>query len=524
MPASGVGAPDDRGSRAAPTTHREVERKFRVGAGFELPQLAGVVTGVAQMHVREPVTMLAHYHDTADLRLIRWGATLRRRVGGPDEGWHLKLPVDGAGAGVRDEIALPLDEGETGHVPDGLADIVVALAREAPLVHVSTVRTHRTPYVLLDESGRSVAELVDDRVAVLEDGAVVRAFREIEIEARSDGPGAAVLDAVGARLAAHDAEPGTEGKAAAALGPRAQGLPDVVVPPWPRPRDPAGDTVRCVLAENARKLLLEDVRVRRGLPDSVHQLRVAARRLRSALRTFAPLLETEWATELSEELSASADALGVARDTEVHLARLEKHAEALPVQEREPAVRAIEGWLRGRLADATAAALAELRGERHRQLLVDIVAAAREPRLTATADAPARDVLPRLVTRAAGRLTRAVERLSVDGPAAQWHRARILAKRARYAAEAVAPVLGARSGDWAEALERVTDLLGDHQDACTAQVMLRELAARPDVDGTTGFALGILDGVELERERADRAAFMALWPEVRAVLRKRLVR
>ncbi len=513
--AGGAGAP------AIPTTYREVERKVRVPDDFALPGLAGVAAGVAHVQQGETVTMLAAYHDTPDLRLIRWGATLRRREGGPDAGWHLKLPVDGEGPGVRDELALPLEAGPVGVVPPEIADIVRAFAREAPLVQVSTVRTRRTPYLLLDGAGRAVAELVDDRVDVVEDGAVVRRFHEIEVEAKAaeDGSGTAVLDAVVEALTDRGAVPGTEGKAAAALGTRAGGPPDVVVPPWPRAEEPAGETVRCVLAGLVRKFLLQDVRVRRDLPDSVHQLRVAARTLRSALREFASLVDEEWATGLREELGWAAGALGEARDTEVLLERLEAHARALGPDDAERVVPVIDAWLRGRLDEARRAALAELRSPRHLQLLQDLVDAAREPRLTPEAGRPAQKVFPRLVDRAWRRLERSVDGLTPDGPSEEWHRARILAKRARYAAESVAPVLGSDTKRQGDSLKKVTDLLGDHHDAWVAQQRLRELASQPGTDGATGLALGLLDAVEADREREDRALFRIVWPEVLALHR-----
>ena len=85
-----------------PTTYREIERKFRVHAMFKMPDLSGItdVAGVSQEPTRN---MTAVYYDTADLRLFRWKITLRRREGGPDEGWHLKLPVDARDDGARDE-------------------------------------------------------------------------------------------------------------------------------------------------------------------------------------------------------------------------------------------------------------------------------------------------------------------------------------------------------------------------------------------------------------------------------------
>lgn len=512
---------DEPAAAPAPETSREIERKVRVPADFPLPPLVGAVPGLADVRPGESVSMVAAYHDTLDLRLIRWGATLRRREGGADEGWHLKLPVEGEGPGVRDEIALPLAAGAVGEVPDPIADIVRALTREAPLRQVSTVRTHRTPYALLDGLGRQVAELVDDQVSVVEDGEVVRTFHEIEVEARplADGSGREVVDEVVDELVAHGAVPGTQGKAAAALGPRAGGAPDVVVPAWPRPADPAADVVRCIVAGYVRRFVLQDVRVRRDLPDAVHQMRVAARKLRSALRVLRPLVDRPWADELRSELAWAAGALGEARDTEVLLARLDAHALALDPADQALATAVIDGWLRTRLDEARVAALAELRSERHVRLLTDLVAAAREPRLTEAADRPAQEVMPALVDEAWRKLAKRAKRLELDGPGEDWHKVRILAKRGRYAAEAVAPVLGPAAKARGEALERVTDLLGDLHDAYVAQQTLGELATHPEVDGATGHALGLLDALERDREREDRRLFTILWPDVRAVHR-----
>lgn len=502
------------GGRAVPTSYREVERKVRVPDSFELPPLEGDL--VAEVQPRETFTMEAAYHDTADLRLVRWGATLRRREGGPDEGWHLKLPVEGAGHGVRDELGLPLDAGETGAVPETLAEIVRALVREAPLEHVATVRTRRTPYVLYGHEGAAVAEVVDDRVEVVAEGRVVRGYREIEVEARvpAGQDRSPVLDAVVATLEDHGAVAGTEGKAAAALGERAGGPPDVVVPPWPDADDPAGELVRCVLATLVRKFLLQDVRVRRDLPDSVHQMRVAARTIRSALREFRPLLDEAWAQDLRDELAWAAGSLGDVRDVEVLLARLDAHATTLGPEDAALALPAVDGRLRAELEAARATALEELRSARHAVLLSDLVEAARAPRLAEEADRPAEEIFPPLIEKAWRKLAKAAKKLDLQGPPEQWHRARILAKRARYAAESVAPVLGAGAKALGAAFERVTDLLGDLHDASVAADRLRALAA--DVDGPTGFALGRLYALEVEREREDRELFRLLWPEVKA--------
>ena len=147
---------------------REVETKLRVHALFRLPDLSETEgSGVFRVDTHPVVTMDATYYDSVDLRLFRSRMTLRRRQGGADEGWHLKLPVDGEAASVRDELHVPL--GTLHRVPSSLHDLVLATTRGADLVPVAKLRTVRSPYDLYDANGVHLAELVDDTVSVLVD-------------------------------------------------------------------------------------------------------------------------------------------------------------------------------------------------------------------------------------------------------------------------------------------------------------------------------------------------------------------
>ncbi len=500
-------------------TYREVERKLRVHALFRLPDLNDALSLVASVERQEPLTLTAVYHDTEDLRLFRWGITLRRREGGHDAGWHLKLPVEGFGLGVRDEVRVPLDHGVDGAVPWELADLVTALTREHPLTAVATLRNVRVPHLLRDHDGRILAELVDDTVSVLDGEHVAARFREIEVEVVGDDleASAAVLSEVVDLLVDLGAVPGTSSKAAHALGPRASAPPDLVPPGPVSPKDPAADAVRAHLATHVRRFLLQDVRVRRDLPDAVHQMRVAARRLRSGLHAFGPLVDPEWAAALRTELGWAASELGAIRDTEVLLGRLDAHAARLAPDDAALACEAVDRVLRERLTHAREEALEALRSQRHRDLLVALVQAAHAPLLTDAAQAPARDVLPALVDKAWRRLRRDVRGLRLDGPSTDWHETRIAAKKARYAVEAVVPVFGAPAKALAEQLSMVTEVLGEHQDAAIAQDTVREIAGHDGIDGRTGFALGLLHGVEVEAEHRARLQFVKAWPRVRKV-------
>jgi len=504
------------------TTHREVERKLRVHGMFDLPDL--VELGVAtRIETDEPFTLDAVYHDTPTLSLFRWGITLRRRVGGHDEGWHMKLPVKGMDGSARDEMRLPLDAGQVGSVPAGFVGVIAPLLREQSLIPLVTLSTRRSPSRMFGADGIERLELVDDTVSVLRDGVVVSVFRELEIECLDADDAAALemLDRAVDALVAAGAEPSSVSKAASALGPRTQEPSDVPPVPLPGPNGLAVDAIRSVLAQHVRHLLMSDVAVRRDLPDSVHQMRVSARRIRSALATFAPLLDAEVASGVREELKWLASELGAVRDTEVMIERLDAHAAALddPL-DRERARTALDAVLTRRLASARSSAIAALRSDRHQLLVDDLMSMAIDPPVTDEAFGRCEDVLLPLVARTWRRLSRSITELELDGPSVTWHEARIKAKRARYAAESVAGIFGKRMVAMADDLALVTDLLGDHQDAHVAQGIIREVAGHADVDGSTGLSLGLLHEYETDEEIRDRLRFADLWPRARRTARR----
>ncbi|MDD2857808.1 MAG: CYTH and CHAD domain-containing protein [Candidatus Nanopelagicales bacterium] len=503
----------------APTTHREIERKFRVHALFEWPNLTGVVDSI---ELQPAVELSAVYHDTAELTLFRWKVTLRRREGGLDAGWHLKLPVFGESASVRDELHAPLGAGAVGSVPAELADIVAPMVRDKPLVPVVRLHTRRTPRIVRSLAGVPLVEMVDDVVSVLDDqGNSLAIFRELEIELLdNDSPDAHdALEHLTEALLAVGAVPGSTSKAAAALGPRAAAPADVPELPMPKPSGMAADAIRATIARHVRDLILADIAVRRDLPDAVHQVRVSARRLRSVLRTFDPLLDHEWALALEEELSWLADEMGLIRDTEVLEERLLAHATQLDGPDALLAIPAITAMLDRRVEGARSGALAALRSDRHTYLIDDLIQAARAPQLQDSAYQACEDVLPALVADAWRTLVKATHRLEIFGPAPEWHRARIKAKRARYAVDAVLPIFQGRVRRLSKELAEVTELLGDHQDAWVAQEFLRELAGAATTDGATGYALGLLHGIELEAEMTSRYAFADIWDAARDAAR-----
>ena len=467
--------------------------------------------------------MTAVYHDTPDLTLFRWQVTLRRREGGTDQGWHLKLPVLGEGDWVRDELQSPLASGAVGHVPAELADIISPLVRAQELTPVVELRTQRTPMIVSTDEQQPLVEIVDDTVSVVDQaGMPLAMFRELEIELLdNDNPAAHdAMELVSKALLEAGAVPGTMSKAAAALGPRAHAPADVPELPMPSRNGMAADAIRATIAHHVRELIFADVAVRRDLPDAVHQVRVAGRRLRSILRTFDPLLEHDWAVNLEDELAWLATEMGIIRDSEVLEERLIAHSELLPQPQSALAGEAIRTALDRRLESARSGAMAALRSDRHTYLIEDLVSAAREPRILDDAYQDCEDVLPELVAKAWKSLAKSCRKLELEGPAAAWHRARIKAKRARYAVDAVLPVFSSVAvRRLSKSLAELTELLGDHQDAYVAQMFAQELAQSPETTGPTGFALGLLHSIEVEAEYEGRLEFAETWSDAKKAAR-----
>jgi CHAD domain-containing protein len=499
----------------APTTHREIELKFRVHPLFTLPDLSALSYRVEK---QPPMNLVAVYHDTEALSLFRWQVTLRRREGGLDAGWHLKLPVPDTYEGVRDELHAPLSAGLVGQVPAELVDIIAPLIQDQALAPVVELRTQRTPHIFYSVEGLALIELVDDTVQVLDDaGAIVSIFREIEVELQTHDSQSArnTMTAACDALLAAGALPGSVSKAASALGPRASAPADVPDLPMPSPSGMAADAIRATIASHVRDLIFADVAVRRNLPDAVHQVRVSARRLRSVLRTFEPLLDREWSVQLSEELAWLADEMGLIRDSEVLEKRLLSHITLIPIEDGYVSGMAIKQALDRRIEVARQGALAAIRSDRHTYLVQDLIEASRAPQLLDGAYQACEDVLPDLVAKTWRVLRKSCGALELGGPAHEWHAARIKAKRARYAVDCIAPIFGGKVAKFGKALAAVTEVLGDHQDAFVAQEFLRELAQQDSTDGRTGYALGLLHGVELEAEMDSRFEFVEFWEKAR---------
>jgi len=490
------------------TSNLEREAKLQAPAAFRLPELGG--DGLVARD-RERERLVTVYVDTPDLRIVRWGCSLRHRQG---EGWTVKLPSGGNGSQlVRMEVNF---EGEDAQkLPSAAADLLRAYVRDGELGPVARLRTIRRGVEITDEEGTPLAVVTDDEVSVMDGRRVASRFRELEVELEPAGD-ADVADDLVRRLEEAGAGPvDNVPKLVRALGPRAASPPDVQVPEVAEDASVI-QVVRLELATSVVRLFHHDPGVRRGDdPEDVHQARVATRRLRSALRTFRDVLEPSWATSQRDTLRWLADDLGAVRDAEVLRDRIRSREPLLPESDRQSLEDLLE-TLEDTRDEARERLLEGMRSPRYMSLLEDLVAAAREPRvLEEIADERAATALLPTLDGPWKHLKSALDQASEDPSDASLHGARIRAKRVRYAAEAVTPVFGKRAAEFAKAAADLQEVLGEHQDSVVARAWLREVAE----EGSNAFVAGELSAIEAQAAADARAA----WPRARkAVSRKRL--
>ncbi|MEU9145800.1 CYTH and CHAD domain-containing protein [Streptomyces sp. NPDC048349] len=510
-------------------TKREIERKFEFtkasAARRGVPDLTGTAA-IAAVCDQGTVDLDAVYYDTPDHRLAADGLTLRRRTGGADAGWHLKLPVS---PGVRDEIAAPL--GDT--VPASLTALLRSRVRGTGLEPQVRLLSSRQVSHLLDAEGALLAELSTDTVRA-ERGKATAAWTEVEVEL-ADGADPRLLDAVEKTFRKAGLRPsGAPSKLARALSETGAGdeAEAGAGAPSPAAADPgegtAGAHVLAYLREQRDTLIAADPAVRRGLPDSVHRMRVATRRLRSTFKSYRKVLDRAVTDPIGEELRWLAGELGVDRDQEVLHERIQTRLDELPrTLLLGPARGRLRTWNNTRRSGSRRRALAALDSARYLALLDRLDAVLAEPPLRKAAGGRPERVLPKAVLRDFERLAGRVEGALAMEPGAErdlaLHEARKAAKRARYAAEAATPALGKPVKRLAKAVKAVQSLLGDHQDSVVSREALRGLGVEASAAGEPSFTWGVLHAREEALAERSERELAGVWakssdPALRAAL------
>ncbi|MFJ9814726.1 CHAD domain-containing protein [Streptomyces sp. NPDC101151] len=490
---------------------REIERKYE-SDDSGLPDLTGV-GGVADVLDKGLVELDATYYDTADERLAAAALTLRRRTGGSDAGWHLKFPV---APGVRDEIRMPLSDS----VPDEIAALVRSRVRHTELIPLVRLRSARDVRHLVDADGALLAEASVDTVTAerLAGKGGSAQWTEIEVELADDGD-PAFLDKVEKRLRKAGVRPSkSPSKLARALeqtGGRRRGSGRRAKPVT------AGDHVLAYVREQRETILEYDPGVRRDVPDSVHQMRVATRRMRSTFRTFLTVLDPAVTDPIAVELKWLAGELGLDRDQEVLAERLSTALDAVPpALVSGPVHKRLTTWSSARHGSARGHLIAILDSARYLALLDALDTVLADPPLRKKAAKKPEKVLAEAVRKDLAKVSRLVTEALDLQPGEDRdhaiHEARKKAKRTRYAAETAIPALGGHARSLAKSMKSLTSLLGEHQDSVMARHTLREMSAVAHAAGESAFTYGLLYGREEAQAAEVEAELPGLWKEIKA--------
>jgi len=455
-----------------------------------------------------PATSEALYWDSQGGALFKSGERLLLR----GTLWRLELP-DGSSLDGADGGGAP--------APGPLADALEVLLKGRRLVPYACVRSQERAFALEGPAGGRFTLALARQEFALPAGPFVASRRVLAV-VQVGGPGEELerLSAV-LRGVAHLGETGAD-PLTAALGALGRALPGAPIPDAMRvaPEDPLALAGRKVLAQQRYRMEANLEGAAADLdPEFVHDLRVATRRARSALRLFAPALGPRRCDSLRMELGWAARLSGPVRDLDVFLESLPGNLERVAVS---PEGREwITGWLRRRREEAREAMVAGLASRRHAALvarlrLLSESPAPRSPRGPAGATAAA--AAAEHIARAARKARRGGKELT-DPPAPEaLHRLRILFKRLRYTCEFFRDALESEAEAYLALLVEVQDCLGAHQDAIAAEALLREAAAEAASAGAPAAVLLDLGAlVQLQRDAAlaRRTAFAPLWKQFR---------
>ncbi len=297
-------------------------------------------------------------------------------------------------------------------------------------------------------------------------------------------------------------------------------LPGAPVPDRFRllPEDTIGQAGLKILGRQAYLMWGNTDGTRRDLhPEYLHDLRVATRRARAALRLLAPELGREWSERIRTELGWVADCLGEVRDLDVFLARLSSQFDRarVPAEQREEIVN----MLSSRRSAAQAAVVSCLDSERYQRAREALAQGPEPGELEPESDPqiPAREWGMAQIAGALERVCRWMDRPARAFSTEQLHRLRIRFKRLRYTAEFFRDYFDRGISEALQACIRFQDTLGDHQDACVALENLDELVLTRQAGGNVSppfvLAIGSLQQIQREIAAGKRRKFERLWGE-----------
>jgi CHAD domain-containing protein len=389
--------------------------------------------------------------------------------------YEVTLPNEGSGLGAAATV---------GSWPDGPArSRVLPLVGQRPLVRLAIIRRSRIVRPVARD-GRVVATLHLDR-GHLRAGRAGAPFAEVEVKRAGKGK-AADLERVAACLR-HEwglpPEPGS--KLARVLALAGVGSARAGTRIGITAADPMAEAARRILAFHLGRMARHEGGAREGQDlEALHDMRVATRRMRAALRTFAPHLDQKAYKPFRKALRRTGAALGAVRDLDVFREKTDRYLQTLPEERRSGLDPLLAAW-RAEHDRAREAMLAFLDGEEYGRFKKEVGRFLKRPGAGAPRSDPevapphrVSQAMPALVV-AGYAAVRAYEDhvTSGDAPLPRFHRLRIAAKRLRYTLEFFQEVLPTGARPLIEHLKALQDHLGDLQDAVVTCGILRDFLA-----------------------------------------------
>lgn len=501
---------------------------------FDAPDLDAVTAwlgsaAVPGYHVRpkNERRLRDRYFDTPDWRIHRAGYTARLREGAERSVVTMKSMAS-AQAGIRRRVeyeeALPpgASPADAAAAQGPCGERLRLLGGVGSYIDLFSVSTNRRTFAVADDLG-AVAEVAVDLTHCLAPGASEdegRALHRIEVELEPGVDPARARRFVDLLAVVGRLTPATHSKfetgmlAAGLSGPPPFALGSTVV----SRNLTTAESAYAILRKHFAVLLANEAGTRLGEDiEALHDMRVAARRLRAAMAAFAPYLSPAL-LRFREPLGWVGAVLGEVRDLDVHLEEFAAyHAHVEP--EVAAGLEEIEMVLREDRVRARARMLRALDSARYQRLVEAFAAALRRgaPASHAPGHVPVPLAGPRLLRRRYRAIRRQGDAITPSSLPAEYHALRITAKKLRYALEFLAPLYGPPAAAFSTRVTGLQDLLGRHQDLEVAAQTLREVAARRGrrLSPRALVAVGIL----AERNRHEGAVLRREFPAVYRQLR-----
>jgi CHAD domain-containing protein len=462
--------------------------RIRIPLELSLPRF--LAQSGYRVHTSSPTRRTVELFDTGDRRLAASGAELSNH---PRDGWRWR----------RDTVGHPKLRSREWTAPPEISqrqllDWTRAYRRGRPVAARASVVMHRRNHHIGDDTSDTLVTLVEERTDEHIGAVWIPRLRHVSVIETDDGVAAAAALAMIQSTALDD------GATLALLRPALVRVPRLTLP------GADSTTARDLFVRSTMLSLIQwlyfDCELAGRSPEALRKVRVALRRLRSDLQTFAPLLDRVWAGELRDQLGDLAARLGVVRDAEVLSARLSTLIARLPEPDQAVGLPLLD--IAGeQLSTARAELLEALTRDDYVAVLSAAMGVVTDPRWI---DGDSEDDVEvwRLARKPWRRLRDYVKALDHTPDDSQLHRVRILAKRARYAADACVPAVGGAAATSAARLADLQTVLGDEHDAVvTREWLQRQAVAGPDIS----FVAGQLAALELVNIGVARRQWRDTW-------------